>query len=1149
MEDVADDQDFGDSEVEDFGDSEEDEDEDNDDDEDEEEDEDEDEDEDSEEEDDEDEDDDSEAAQQRKAARKAAREEAKARAKAEKLQAKERAAAAKLKDKEEKEAAKAAAMKDKARAPQASGRRAGESEGDANAKAAAEAEIAAKAEAEAKAAAEAEAAAKAVAERKAAKAAKAAKKRAAAAKKKELAAKKAAERAAKAKKAEEQRLAREIAERNKAEASAAAAAKAAAAAAAENAEDSEGDPAATAGVAGKSAKRGSGAGKGGKYDDSEGTRCVQTIDMGLAIRSAICVGKEVWTVDWQGNVTIRERDNAAKVKAAIPASRFVLSMMIVEPGLILMGQESQGIAVFGIRQRDNKGNLTGGHTGNVSCLALGETFNEDLEEEGFFPPRCFWSGSNDFTIRVWNVQTWKRSVRAPSEANSAFVADMGKVKVSIAKGASLYGHKNGVRCLLRIGPILWSGSDDSSIRLWHTVDCNCTEIVEDAHKGSVLRFAVVRSFVWSCGADGLIKEWTIGGTARQCVRQIAPEGCDKGVYSLAPMGNEVWTCGHHPSIQVFSQKDATKLNEHHAHEPYISALLPVDRVETKIVWSTSLGDRKLKVWRNTIRGEVASFDEMKAANKLFEEEQQLQSGRISKYVDRNAELEKELNISEEEFKKGLEALAKSLATSQAELDELEARKRYLQDELDGIKKLFEDAGLGRLMEDPEAMRDFLQRAADLEQVLKDAGLGHLLDDPEGLKQMLQTVQDVQDMLQKAGFGDIFNDPAKLAELKTALETMEKLREMLEAAGIGDVFKDPKKLQELQKMLESAKRLKDTLAQYGFGDAFDDPSVLAEVLSRYNEMKKLFDEYGMSDLFEDPLCLKHFLRNYAKMKEVFEEKGLEHLLHSYVSMRNFLNQHSQGQDELKEVRERASKLEDVEEKLRTRDEELSRALADNKALRERLAEYEKIGSLEEMRKWKGEAKEYDIIRKRQAVMNLDLEEARRLLEEKERERLEALERERMMAMKYKELDIFKLDIIARELKALDNELGFVGKEVKMLQQDAGRLKNYDEQQQIGGHGGKMIDQCVQLRAHIRDVINKCLSETQKLHIGAAIDDPGAAGELEHGGVMAGYVVEEVDVPEHGSSRAARLRQDDEVARERHGRRPGSSARTRSPNHRQ
>merc|ERR1712100_669411 len=156
-----------------------------------------------------------------------------------------------------------------------------------------------------------------------------------------------------------------------------------------------------------------------------------------------------------------------------------------------------------------------------------------------------------------------------------------------------------------------------------------------------------------------------------------------------------------------------------------------------------------------------------------------------------------------------------------------------------------------------------------------------------------------------------------------------------------------------------------------------------------------------------------------------------------------------------------------------------------------------------------------------------------LEDKEAERQEALERERQMALKYKELDIFKLDVIARELKALDNELGYLGKEVKMMQTDVNRMRHMEDQSQMGQHSDKMMGQCVDLRAHIRDVINKCLSETQKLHIGVAIDDPERAGVLQDGGKMAGYVLEEVDIPDHGNSKAGKLRQADEMKGERKG----------------
>ena len=60
-----------------------------------------------------------------------------------------------------------------------------------------------------------------------------------------------------------------------------------------------------------------------KAVDEEGFRCVQTLEMGLAIRNAICIGTEVWTVDWAGNVTVRERDDATKVRSEIPTNRFL----------------------------------------------------------------------------------------------------------------------------------------------------------------------------------------------------------------------------------------------------------------------------------------------------------------------------------------------------------------------------------------------------------------------------------------------------------------------------------------------------------------------------------------------------------------------------------------------------------------------------------------------------------------------------------------------------------------------------------------------------------------------------------------------------------------------------------------------------------
>jgi len=268
------------------------------------------------------------------------------------------------------------------------------------------------------------------------------------------------------------------------------------------------------------------------------------------------------------------------------------------------------------------------------------------------------------------------------------------MKIGISKGMQMHGHKNGVRCMIRIGPMLWTGSDDNSIRLWYCADGGCAEVIEDAHKGSVLKLSVVRSYVWSCGEDGVIKEWQLGGnTHTACIRQVAPPGSEKGVYALVPLGKDVWCCGHHPNIQVYSQSEMKKSEEYPAHEPYISNLLAVDRVETRILWSTSLADRKLKVWRHTVRGNVASLDELKAANRLYEEEEQTRADRLGKLMENTNRLEAELEASGEAYVNQLDELAQKLAEEQAAREESEARRKFLEDELAGLRRLFEEAGL------------------------------------------------------------------------------------------------------------------------------------------------------------------------------------------------------------------------------------------------------------------------------------------------------------------------------------------------------------------------------------------------------------------------------------------------------------------------
>lgn len=851
---------------------------------------------------------------------------------------------------------------------------------------------------------------------------------------------------------------------------------------------------------------------------------MQTIDLGIAIRNAICIGKEVWTVDWKGNVTIRGRDDASKILGEIPTNKFVWAMAHMEPSLMWCGQEANGISLFDTKRKEFKACLTGGHSGGVTCIAVDSPTIED-EDEQALPRRRAWSGSNDFTIRQWFIDTWvAKDGAAPENSDNGVVVELGRWRVCITKGQQLYGHKNGVRALLKIGPTLWSGADDGTIRLWCCADSSCNEVIDDAHRGSVLKLSVVRSVVWSAGADGIIKEWSMGGLRRTCLRQVSPEGAEKGVYALQPLGRDVWVCGHHPKIQAFDQKEFQRTAEYEAHHPYVSNLMAVDRVETKVIWSTSLGDRKLKVWKHTIRGTAPNVDELKAANRLFEEDA---LGRADKAAN-VAKLQDELTVSAEEYKRQLEDLARELALARGGTEESDARARRAESELAGVRALFEAAGLGRLLDDPAALGKFLDRAARIEEVLKSLGLERFFEDPEKLRGVLRVFTEL-------GLESMLDDPSALKRL---LETHKGLQavasdhaDMLKESGFDGLLEDAG---QLRKLLEMLKGLKSVLDMHGFGGALSDPSQLAEILSRYTGLQQACDEFGFPELFEDPYNLKGFLRNYGKIREVYRDANLEYLLDSSAAMREFILKNGQDGAELQAARERAAHLDRLEKELLQSRKDLKKALDAAEALRKKLGLYEALGSVDDVKKWKKQSGDYAKLQEQKCLVDMMLDELRAELERKERERLEALERERLMALKYKELDIFKLDIIARELKALDGELGLVGQGCKALGIDAGRLKDYGEQQKIAFHGTKMLDQCQQLRAHIRDVISKCLSETQKMHIGVALDDHLAAGQLKDGGVMAGYVCEP-ELPDHGNSSAAKLRQGDEMKRDRQQRR--------------
>lgn len=92
-----------------------------------------------------------------------------------------------------------------------------------------------------------------------------------------------------------------------------------------------------------------------------------------------------------------------------------------------MGQEIGPIVVYSCKPPYKRLRVQPWHVGGVTCLTV--------KSGG----ASVWSGSNDFGIAKWTA-----------------IGD---------KVASYCAHTNGVRCMLSLGPHLWSGADDATVRV------------------------------------------------------------------------------------------------------------------------------------------------------------------------------------------------------------------------------------------------------------------------------------------------------------------------------------------------------------------------------------------------------------------------------------------------------------------------------------------------------------------------------------------------------------------------------------------------------------------------------------------------------------------------------------------------------------
>eukprot|EP00759_Apiculatamorpha_spiralis_P035747 PhF_6_TR36318/c0_g1_i2/m.53124 len=156
---------------------------------------------------------------------------------------------------------------------------------------------------------------------------------------------------------------------------------------------------------------------------------------------------------------------------------------------------------------------------------------------------------------------------------------------------------NGVRCLYVDGDTLYSGSDDTTIRVWDTYG---RDVVEwKGHSKGVHHLATTPGLLWSGGEDGTLRIWD--KATGECL-QVRAAPHTGPITQMQCVGSRVWTS----SMGVFYVWDTINFGlvaEFTEHKAYVTAATTVATSIIARMWSMS-SDGQIAVWNAEVCLEV-----------------------------------------------------------------------------------------------------------------------------------------------------------------------------------------------------------------------------------------------------------------------------------------------------------------------------------------------------------------------------------------------------------------------------------------------------------------------------------------------------------------------------------------------------------------
>ena len=298
---------------------------------------------------------------------------------------------------------------------------------------------------------------------------------------------------------------------------------------------------------------------------------------GAPVRCACRVGEEVWCAERDGSIAVRDAHTAAlRAKIMVSLHDVTIGAIAAQEGLVGCGTQT-GPRLLSDATTRALGRELRAHGGGVHAIA----------------PSNGRRGANDFVVTGGaDFRLLMFGAAEPHKLRKAYS-----------------GHGGAVRSALVLGMQIWSGSDDSTVRVWDaaaglfglsTDGCVATL---SGHTGSVSALAAYADAVYSAGADGTVRCRAVAGA------HAAPLRVGRSaVAALVPMGRQLWAAAQDGAINALTPATLARVGAPRAaHASFVTGLCKLPARTTRRCWSFSLGDGAVRVWtQEEMDGQVTS---------------------------------------------------------------------------------------------------------------------------------------------------------------------------------------------------------------------------------------------------------------------------------------------------------------------------------------------------------------------------------------------------------------------------------------------------------------------------------------------------------------------------------------------------------------